>query len=190
MLHLSIDPRERPEWRAALRALLERHPRKTWSAQRSGEAAFWLEIHARFRHDCIVIEGLAADARAGRLGPRELVAIAGARLTTLVADLEGHHRIEDHHYFPVFRRVDARLASGFDALEADHRQLSHRLRHAYRALDRLRTAIWTEAAADEIALAVERFSAAAIDLGRTVCRHLDDEEDLVVPLLIEQQPHY
>jgi Hemerythrin HHE cation binding domain len=187
MPRLSIDPDQRPRWPPALRALLERHPRATWSAQRSGEAAFWLEIHAGFRRDCAAIEALAADAQTGRRGAAELGVIATPHLTALATNLEGHHRIEDHHYFPVFRRLDARLAASFDALEADHRGLSQRLRNAYQALDDLRAAAATSAAADELAMAGTRFAAAAIDLCRTVRRHLDDEEDLVVPLLIEQQ---
>ena len=33
--------------------------------------------------------------------------------------LEQHHQVEDHHYFPLFRRVEPRLAPGFELLESD-----------------------------------------------------------------------
>ena len=37
--------------------------------------------------------------------------------------LEQHHQVEDHHYFPLFRRAEPRLAPGFELLEGDHRAL-------------------------------------------------------------------
>ena len=45
---------------------------------------------------------------------------AGPRLQTLLGNLHGHHQIEDHHYFPVFRQAEPRLAAGFGLLANDH----------------------------------------------------------------------
>ena len=41
--------------------------------------------------------------------------------------LEEHHQVEDQHYFPVFRRIEPRLAAGFELLEGDHEALHEAL---------------------------------------------------------------
>jgi iron-sulfur cluster repair protein YtfE (RIC family) len=98
--------------------------------------------------------------------------------------LEEHHQVEDQHYFPVFRRIEPRLAAGFEVLERDHEALHEALEViALRA-----NAVLARGNDDPVAFrgALERFVDTQRELGPGLVRHLDDEEDLVIPLLLER----
>jgi Hemerythrin HHE cation binding domain len=177
---LSLDLDQRRGWPAELRILLDRHPRDTWPAQRSVD---------HFRHDCIELETLASDYRDGRKAARELAVIAGSRLRTLVANLHGHHRVEDFHYFPAYRAADPRLAAGFDVLERDHGELHRDVVATLSGMQQLHTALAqppTASANETVALAARHYVTAANRLCSRLIRHLSDEEDLVIPLLLER----
>jgi hypothetical protein len=163
--------------------LLERHPRASWPAEASASAGFWLEVHEHLRRDCAGLEAAADDRRSSRTSAAQLAAIAAPRLRGLVAAMIGHHQIEDFHYFPAFRRDEPRLAAGFDRLESDHATLARDVDAAQRALADLVAAAETPA----LRVATDRYVAAAQGLCARLREHLADEEDLVVPLLIERR---
>ena len=98
--------------------------------------------------------------------------------------LEQHHQVEDHHYFPLFRRAEPRLAPGFELLERDHGALHTAIGGV---IERANAVLASEAPGpDAFRADLARFSDAQIDLGRALIRHLHDEEDLVIPLLLER----
>lgn len=167
--------------------MLERHPRSRWQDERTPRAAFWLDVHARLRRDCTGLETAGDDHRGGRTSAAQLLAIATARLRGLVAAMQGHHQIEDFEYFPAFRRDEPRLAAGFDRLEAEHAELERDVAGAEAALADLRDVVERTADTDSSALSIaaQRYIAAARRLCARLRAHLTDEEDLVVPLLIE-----
>jgi hypothetical protein len=184
---LSADTNE--SWPAALDFLLERHPRATWPAAGSASVAFWLQVHDRLRRDASGLDAAAEDYRRGRSSPVELAVIAAPRLRGLVAAMQGHHRIEDFEYFPEFRRAEPRLAAGFDCLEREHAALSRAVDAALAALAELRAAAERPAepaGAATLKLAAQRYVEAAARLSTELLRHLNDEESLVVPLLLER----
>jgi hypothetical protein len=186
----SLD--SRGGWPKELLVLLERHPRSTWPAQRSASVTFWLEIHDHFRRDCVGLELAADDYRDHRRSASQLAVIAEPRLRGLIAGLHGHHQIEDFHYFPAFRRAEPRLARGFDLLESDHADLQRDVDAALGALKELRAAAESSTEGTAMAphaLAADRYIDAANRLCRRLCRHLSDEEDLVVPILLEGGDH-
>jgi hypothetical protein len=183
---LSLDLDQRHGWPAELRILLDRHPRESWPARRAPDVQFWLEIHDQFRHACIALETLAGDYREGRKSARELAVIAAPRLRTTVSNLHGHHQVEDFHYFPAFRAADGRLAAGFDVLGHDHDELQRNVTATLAAMRELRAAVERTDGDDSAALAARQYVAAAGTLCRGLIRHLSDEEDLVIPLLLER----
>lgn len=175
-------------WPTELAFLLERHPRSGWPARHSRAVEFWLGVHERLRRDCAGIEAANADYRSSRLSAAQLAVVAAPRLAGLVAAMHGHHQIEDFQYFPAFRRAEPRLSRGFDLLENEHTALRGDIDVALAALGELRAAAehGTQAAAGStLALAAQRY----IDCSERLCtglvRHLGDEEDLVVPVLLE-----
>jgi hypothetical protein len=183
---LSVDPDERT-WSSDLRVLLERHPRASWISRGTPTARFWLDVHDEFRRECVALTIAADDGREGRLRAHELAVVARPRVRGLVVNLHGHHEIEDHHYFPTLRDADRRFAADFDLLAADHALIDRHVALAVTALDALVGA--ADAPAAEAAAArhaAERYAREIGELCRRLVRHLSDEEDLIIPLLLER----
>lgn len=169
-----------------LRVLTRRHPRETWESHANlGEVArFWLQRHEMFRQlDAVIRDGTEAALQERREAGTFRTWL-GRHLGWSLWQLEEHHQVEDHHYFPLFRRAEPRLAPGFELLERDHEAL-----HAAigRIVERA-NAVLAKEARDRAAFCADlaRFRDAQVDLGRALIRHLDDEEDLVIPLLLER----
>jgi hypothetical protein len=180
---LSLDRRDGlpAEWLA----LLERFPREGWEghARLGMTAQFWLDRHAAFRSLAAALQDAAESFRGGGLGPEDFQAWFAPRLQFLLADLNGHHRVEDVHYFPLFRRAEPRLAPGFALLDRDHKALHLSLIETAEAANALLQALARSPGAAEAPL--DGYAKAGARLLARLRRHLDDEEDLVIPLLIE-----
>jgi hypothetical protein len=166
------------------RLILADYPRDSWPshADFNGLAAFWLERHLGFRammrqlqDDAAgLLDGkLASDAYAGRLSR------LGSRF---LGDLIGHHQIEDDAYFPQLAQLEPRIARGFDMLDGDHHAL-HGL------IDRFVTGANAVLAAKPAALRdrVGRFSDDLSGFASLLDRHLLDEEDLVLPVVLKHR---
>lgn len=166
----------------ALRVLLAEHPREAWERDPNfhGLVSFWLERHLMFRRLLAILRGdgealserhLDAPVYAGRL----------ARIGQIfLGELDGHHRIEDAHYFPVLARAEPRVERGFALLEADHEALEGHLAGFAEAANRLLREIAEGGGPDGAGPFLDRLEG----LGRLLDRHLTDEEDLVVPVIL------
>lgn len=175
-------------WPPELAFLLERHPRSGWPVRHSASVEFWLGVHERLRRDCSGLRASGDEYRGKRLSVSQLAVVAAPRLRGLIAAMHGHHQVEDFQYFPAFRRTEPRLARGFELLEREHLDLRTDVDAALAALAELRLA--TErasggAAGGTLSLAAQRYVDTAERLCERLVGHLGDEEDLVVPLLLE-----
>lgn len=176
----------RSGWPDDLRVQLARFPREQWQGHANlGEMArFWLSRHAMFRELASMISSVEAGFREGRLSaaefPRQLV----PRLQFLLSQLNVHHQIEDLHYFPIFRAADARLARGFDVLEGDHHAIHADMAATAETANALLQALIGNADAMMVCGDAHAQSSGALLKG--LIRHLDDEEDLIVPLILER----
>jgi iron-sulfur cluster repair protein YtfE (RIC family) len=116
--------------------------------------------------------------------PRQLV----PRLQFLLSQLGAHHQIEDLHYFPIFRAAEERLARGFDVLEGDHHaihaDMAATAETANAMLRELSTNLGGEA--DTLRRGGDDYAQASGALIKGLIRHLDDEEDLIVPLILDR----
>ena len=175
----------RSGWPEDLRVLLARFPREQWQGHANlGEMArFWLSRHAMFRELAGMISGVEAQFREGALPaaefPRQLV----PRLQFLLSQLEVHHQIEDLHYFPIFRAADTRLARGFDVLEGDHHAIHADMAATAETANALLRALADKSDARKHG---DDYALASGMLIKGLIRHLDDEEDLIVPLILDR----
>ncbi len=176
----------RSGWPEDLRVLIARYPREQWQGHANlGEMArFWLSRHTMFRELATMIETIEAQFRNGALSaaefPRQLV----PRLQFLLSQLGVHHQIEDLHYFPIFRAADARLARGFDVLEGDHHAIHADMAATADTANALLRALNGEAQA--LRRCGDDYAQASAALLKGLIRHLDDEEDLIVPLILDR----
>lgn len=168
----------------AFRLILADYPRVGWSRHPdfNGLAAFWLDRHLAFRR---TLQALTTDARAridGTLSPEDYSRRLVRQGSGLLSDLIGHHQIEDEAYFPQLARLEPRIARGFAMLDADHDTL-----HAL--IDRFATGANAalQAPSDSQRDRTGRFLSDLQDFDRLLIRHLDDEEDLVLPVVLKHR---
>jgi hemerythrin-like domain-containing protein len=166
-----------------LRLLLETHPRESWQAhpQFHGLVSFWLERHVMFRQLMVHMSRETEAFLDGNRDPRGFAQGIGRYGGLFVNQLHGHHQIEDRHYFPLLRTKDARIERGFDLLDADHHALDGILD---RFVGQANGAIKAAGGPDPRSPAGELRGGLA-DLERLIGRHLEDEEDLIVPVILE-----
>lgn len=176
----------RSGWPDDLRVLLARFPREQWQGHANlGEMArFWLSRHAMFRELASMISGIEARFREGALSAAEFPHQLVPRLQFLLSQLDVHHQIEDRHYFPIFRAADARLKRGFDVLEGDHHAIHADMDATAETANALLRAL--AANADTLTRCGEAYAQSSGALLKGLIRHLDDEEDLIVPLILER----
>ncbi|MBC2834260.1 hemerythrin domain-containing protein [Paragemmobacter straminiformis] len=162
--------------------LLHAHPRAGWPdhPQFHGLVSFWLDRHMGFRHLMARIRTETQSLIDGTADPdsfpQRLVPL-GRRL---VDELIGHHRIEDDAYFPELAALEPRLAHGFEILDTDHH-----------ALDALLDSFVTDAntllqSPDRRAQA-GRFHDSLSPFTAQLERHLADEEDLILPVILKHR---
>lgn len=166
--------------------LISRYPREQWDAHANlGEMArFWLSRHAMFRELSAAIEQITAQFRAEAVPPAEFARQFVPRLQFMLNQLNVHHQIEDLHYFPIFRAADARLARGFDVLEGDHHHIHADMARTAETANALLQAL--RADADTLRRNSAEYADASGALIKGLIRHLDDEEDLIVPLILDR----
>lgn len=171
------------EWRF----LLDTYPRDSWDAHPGfrEKTRHWLGAHQMFRRVSRQVH-LDAEAYLNRDMPtddyaRRLSYLGG----NLVGNLHGHHGWEDHSFFPELSAADRRFDAGLEVLEKDHADLDIVLDDFTRTANRaIKLATLDEAQArDEAALVLG--SSEVIEA--FLKRHLTDEEELAVPIILHHR---
>jgi len=165
--------------------LRERYPANEWRAHPNyGElGAFWLRVHDALRQQGHALQQTTLAFREGGQSPAQFQAGFASRLGHYLQHLEGHHHIEDAQYFPRFRALDRRMAVGFDLLENDHVVIHDTLLVSAASAGSLLESL--ARGADAARYAADAYADDADRLLALLDRHLADEEDLVIPAMLE-----
>ncbi len=181
---LSIETRRGlpDEWRFLART----YPREIWAGHESmGEhTKFWLTIHRSFRMMGAHLSEQSDAYESGAVTAEQFRFAMAPRLQQFLASLDHHHRIEDHLFFPKFMEAEKRLIAGIELLEADHTVIDaevHAMIDIANAL--LQTNINDK---DGLKRNGENFAISSRRIVKLLGRHLDDEEEIVIPLLLDR----
>ena len=182
--HLELD--KRTGWPTDLRELLDRYPREVWEghANLGDLSRFWLGRHDMFRELNTALLSASDQLKAGSVPPEAFRTWFLPRIRFFLQQLNGHHMIEDHQYFPALTRLEPKLALGFDVLENDHEMIHTGLLSLQEAGGGLAEAL--AGPPDRVGFAAENMSDSLSRFLTSLNRHLDDEEDLIIPLLLDR----
>lgn len=169
-----------------LRWLVERYPRENWQGHTNigGMANMWLQRHAMFRELGGMLTAGIGDYREEKLAAPEFARWFAPRLRFFLQQLEGHHQVEDMHYFPVFAEAEKRLKRGFDILDSDHHAIHEALERNAEAANAFFRALQENE--DRQRYAADAYADENARLVAMLTRHLDDEEDLIIPLILDR----
>lgn len=172
-----------------LRLLHAQYPRGEWQRHDNihGMAGFWLQRHDMFREMGKMLTGGIGDYREGRTDAQGFARFFVPRLNHFLGHLDGHHNVEDQHYFPVFAQAEPRLARGFDILDSDHHMIHEALERNAEAANSFLRAL--EQDTDRQRFAADDYARENDRLIAMLARHLDDEEDLIIPLILDRGDH-
>ena len=170
-----------------MQVLLRDYPRDVWSGHDNFAQSIqnWMGAHVMFRR----LGEVVRELNEGYLSKdRDTEDFAG-RLSycgnALVANLHGHHTWEDRSFFPELLGADARFEHGLDMLESDHHVLNETLDTFTRQSNRTLMLIQLDESQAREEAAMLRDSTDALEV--FLQRHLADEEDLVVPILLHHK---
>ena len=122
------------------------------------------------------------------MSPATFLPLFQRRMGLLLGELDMHHRVEDDYYFPSFAAAAPKLQKGFDILDNDHGVIHGAIYSLGTASREFIAALSGEVSGrDSDALRVaERLAGGIEGFDRTLLRHLEDEEDLIIPLILER----
>ncbi len=176
----------------ALKKSLAAYPADPTRNSYQGEAQFWLQIHQGLLRTSATLPNWCQKFQ-NESDVRSMLQIA-PRIADLAHQLvhhaHTHHHIEDYHFFPVFLHTFPQLANPLELLEKDHEILSvvlddieeanRRFRHCYADI-KGKSDI---ALRDDFMRAADKLKAGAERLDRLFIRHISDEEEICLPLLM------
>ncbi len=167
--------------------LLQDYPRASWDAHKGFAQATrnWLGAHKAFRK----LSRFTREDTQRYLDKTVEAEKFASNLSyfgnALVANLYGHHHWEDMEYFPELSAADPRFDSGLAILEEDHQCLNGLLENLTLKANRvIKLVQLDESAAYEEAGELLPVTEAVETL---LTRHLADEEDLAVPIILHHR---
>lgn len=167
----------------ALRVLFEQYPREFWESHDnfSDLTRFWLDRHLMFRKALGMMQTEARDFLDHETEARHLANQTARIGSFFLQNLHGHHQIEDQHYFPRLIGMEPRLDRGFEMLDADHHALDGHLHALAETANQL---IRSTQESGDVRAGAGEFLDCLAQMETFLNRHLTDEEDLIVPIIL------
>ncbi len=170
-----------------MQTLLRDYPREVWPGHPNFARSIqnWMGAHETFRQLAALsraeTEALLDKSRT----PDDFAERFGYYGDLLVRNLHGHHGWEDRSFFPELSRADPQFEQGLDMLEGDHVELDKVLEAFQRTGNRAikLTQLDPAQAYDEAGILLKHTNA----IQAFLTRHLTDEEELVVPILLHHK---
>ncbi len=185
MTHLSIHTRD--GWPDEAATLLAQYPRDAWPDHPNFARSIdnWMGAHQGFRQLGRIVAAETEAYLDRRIGAEDYAPRLSRYGDLLVRNLHGHHTWEDRSFFPEIRAADRRFDQGLETLESDHGVLDQTIERLTREANRVlkltqldEPQARTEAGGlHDTATRIEAF----------LQRHLTDEEDLIVPILLHHK---
>jgi len=155
----------------------------------AGEAEFWLQVHkallgavAELPQRCSSLMLVLDEPTLRKKQLTQLSQLGGQ----FIHHAHTHHHVEDHHFFPVFKRAYPKLNHHIELLDGDHKVLTEsldQLETAFKSMpviknaDNRREQLLLSVKAEELYFAAKR-------VNTVFTRHIEDEEEICIPALL------
>lgn len=170
-----------------MQLLLRDYPREAWPDHPNFAASIgnWMGAHRMFRQLAELITLDTQKVLEKESDPETYAQRLAHFGNMLVRNLHGHHGWEDHRFFPELEAADDRFTRGLEMLEADHEEMDQILESLTGSANRYLKLMdmSPKDATGEIPDILKTSEGIQTFLGR----HLADEEDLVVPILLHHK---
>jgi len=170
-----------------MRVLLRDYPRDGWGGHPNFKDATrnWMGAHVMFRRLGELTRKETEHYLDKSRGPDDFAARLSYYGDALVRNLHGHHTWEDRSYFPELSKADPRFDAGLAVLEQDHQDLDEVLDGFSRQANRVVKLVQL----DKVAAREEAGGLHPIieTIEALLTRHLADEEDLAVPIILHHK---
>ena len=185
MTQYSIHTRE--GWPSDAATLLADYPREAWPGHPNFAQSIqnWLGAHQGFRQLGDLVRSSTEEFLDREIAPDRYARALGYYGNILVRNLHGHYTWEDRNFFPEISTVDDRLDHGLDTRESDHHALDETIETLTEQANRTIKLVQL----DELQARSEagKLHDTAAGLERFLDRHLTDEEDLIVPIVLHHK---
>jgi hemerythrin-like domain-containing protein len=172
---------------ANMLVLLEDYPRDSWEAHPGfkEKTQHWLGAHQMFRKLGALVRSETEHYLDKSREPDDFAGRLSYYGNALVGNLHGHHGWEDHSYFPELSAADPRFEAGLEILEKDHKELDIVLDRFTNVANRAMKLIQL----DEVQAREEvgKLHGIAEAIEAFLARHLSDEEELAVPIILHHR---
>ena len=167
--------------------LLDGYPRDGWTSHPNFARSIqnWLGAHQMFRQLGEILLSKTQRFMDNQIDGADYVTGLGQYGDMLIRNLHGHHTWEDRSYFPELSRADRRFQAGQELLESDHLELDNLLDDITQRSNRVIKLFDLDPSQikNDIGTLREEFAKLSVFLNR----HLTDEEDLIVPILLHHK---
>lgn len=174
-----------------MQVLLTDYPRGSWQAHAHFSRCdidSWMGAHRSFKRVANSLQTQTELCLDDAVSTDNLVRTLRQYGGSLVNSLHGHHSWEDSFLFPDLMKKESRIQHGLDMLESDHVQLDKLLNQLVQSTnDAARCAESNETVSRDAVGELQQHTEA---LGKLLTRHLSDEEDLIVPVVLNQELVY
>jgi len=170
-----------------MKILLAEYPRDGWEAHPGfqDKTRQWLGAHNMFRRVALSVRRDAEQYLDGRQDGQDYISRLSYRGGALVNNLHGHHSWEDLSYFPELSAADSRFDAGLAILEKDHAVLHDVLEQFTQLANRVIRLVQLDE--QHARNDVGKLHLVSETIESLLHRHLGDEEELAVPIILHHR---
>jgi len=171
----------------SLQDLLDKYPREVWDGNLNlgNWSQFWLGRHELLRELSSSLKYIVHQYKDGMISNNKFIELFPERFNLTLSQLHSHHSVEDNHIFPILYNKSGAFRYGFDLLESDHEIIHNTMDKSLALAKKLMNEIENKKN-DKFKYTIESFSKENDFLIKLLHNHMIDEEDLIVPLVIDR----
>ena len=173
---IKIDLLNRSFLPTELKVFLLDYPRKDWNTHPNfpNFTQFWLQRHEMFRQLALHLIQLSQSILDNDIGEQEYQKQTLLISKFMFKELHSHHMMEDIYFFPGIVKYDGKLSRAIELLETDHREINIIINNYKGSLDR-------SSSPEEASNLASKLLESQSQFNKALKRHLEDEEDIIVP---------